>query len=93
MLMDGQIECMRGDLLGMQVPLNTTSRDEHVGDVERFILTVKERMRCTYTTLPFKQIPSRMIIGLFWLNAFPALDGISATLSPRTYSYWTDTKS
>ena len=86
--MDGQFECMRRDQLSMQVLHNTTSRDEHVGDIERFIRTIKERMRCTYTTVPFPQIPSRMIIELgkqvvFWLNAFPALDGISTTLSPR----------
>ena len=44
MLMDGQFESMRGDLFGMQVLLNTTSRDEHVSDIERYIRTIKERI-------------------------------------------------
>ena len=63
-LMDGQFECRRGDLLGMQVLLSTTSRDEHVGDNERFIRTIRERMRCTYTTVPFPRLLSRMVIEL-----------------------------
>jgi Reverse transcriptase (RNA-dependent DNA polymerase) len=88
-LMDGQFECLRGALLGMQVLLNTTSRDEHVGDIERYIWTIKERMRCTATTVPFETMTSTMTLELgkrtvFWLNAFPAADGISTTLSPRT---------
>jgi hypothetical protein len=88
-LMDGQFDCLEGDLASMQVLLNKTARDEHVGDVERYIQTIKERMRCSHNTLPFKQVPSRMVIenakqAVFWLHAFPATDGISATLSPRT---------
>ena len=88
-LMDGQFECLRGVLLGMQALLNTTSRDEHVGDIERYIRTIKERMRCASTTVPFDTLTSIMTIELgkrtvFWLNAFPAADGISTTLSPRT---------
>ena len=42
-LMDGafsQLEA-NGDL---HVTVNTTSRDEHVGDIERYIRTIKERM-------------------------------------------------
>ena len=39
--------------------------------------------------LPFSRLPATMIIKLgnqvvFWLNAFPALDGTSNTLSPCT---------
>ena len=71
------------------IRLNVTSRDEHVGVIERFIRTIKERMRSTINVLPFKQIPARMVIELakrevFWLNAFPSVDGVSSTLSPRT---------
>ena len=32
-LMDEQFECTRGDLLSVQVLLNTMSRDEHAGDI------------------------------------------------------------
>jgi hypothetical protein len=41
------------------------------------------------STLPFKNLPSRMIIELIhflvlWLNAFPPSSGVSITYSPRT---------
>ena len=86
---DGAFNCLKGDLLGMGIALNATARDEHVGEIERYIRTVKERMRCSYNSLPFVHVPSRMVLELanrevFWLNAFPARDGISTTLSPRT---------
>jgi hypothetical protein len=86
--MDGQFGCLEDNLQGMQVLLNKTVNDEHVGEVERFIRTIKERMRCLITTLPFKHVPNQMVIELakrvvFWFHAFPAKDGISAMLSPR----------
>ena len=73
-------------MIGMK--LNTTAREEHVGDVERFIRTVKDRMRSAYTMLPFKAVPRAMVIELakfvvFWLNSFPHPGGISQDLSPR----------
>jgi len=88
-LTDGAFDCLKGDLLGMGINLNVTARDEHVGDIERYIRTVKERMRCSYNSVPFARVPSRMVVELasrevFWLNAFPPADGISVTLSPRT---------
>ena len=87
-LMDGAFKSMRGDLLGMGILLNPTSREEHVGDIERYIRTVKERMRCSYNSVPFERVPPRMVVELasrevFWLNAFPPTGGISVTLSPR----------
>jgi hypothetical protein len=89
MLMDGEFEPLRDDLTTLKVTLNVTANDEHVGEIERYIRTVKERVRCIYNTLPFQQIPNRMVIemvyfSVFWLNSFPARDGISSTLSPRT---------
>ena len=70
------------------VKLNTTAQDEHVGAAERYIRTVKDRMRSTYAMLPFKTVPRIMIIELakfavFWLNSFPKQNGISQTISPR----------
>jgi hypothetical protein len=87
-LMDGEFECLRGDLAAMGVGLNTTSNDEHVGDIERYIRTVKERTRSIYNTLPFQQLPTCMIIetvytSVFWLNCSPSRNGVSASLSPR----------
>jgi hypothetical protein len=88
LLMDGQFETLRGDLADIQITLNTVSNDEHVPEIERYIRTTKERMRCVYNMLPFRKIPARLIIELayhsvFWLNCFPPDDNISSTLSPR----------
>jgi hypothetical protein len=88
-LMDGEFEPLRGDLADAEIALNTTARDEHVGDIERFIRTLKERMRANYNTLPFTRIPTRLVIEMakscvFWLNSFPHPNGVSADLSPRT---------
>ena len=45
-------------------------------------------MQSTYGMLPFKQVPQLILIHLvknavFWLNALPAMDGVSSTHSPR----------
>ena len=87
-LMDGEFETLRGELSALQLTLNTASNDEHVPEVERYIRTLKERVRCVYNTLPFNRMPTRMVVemvysGNFWLNSFPALDGVSDTISPR----------
>ena len=88
-LMDGEFVPLRGGLAELGLRLNETSRDEHVGDIERYIRTVKERMRAIYNTLPFQKIPARLVVemaktAVFWLNAFPAAGGASQNLSPRT---------
>ena len=88
-IMDGEFEVLRGDLAGLNIYLQTTARDEHVGDIERHIRTIKERCRAIFNVLPFLYLPTRMIAELvycsnFWLNTFPHKNGISKTLSPRT---------
>jgi hypothetical protein len=85
---DNEFEPLRGDLLDIGMQLNVVSNDEHVPEIERQIRTIKERTRCVYNTLPFKWLPSRMVIemvhsSVFWLNMFPILDGVSDTMSPR----------
>jgi hypothetical protein len=87
-LMDNEFEPLRGELAGVQVQLDHTGADDHVGDIERWIRTVKERMRAIITSLPFQRLPPRLIVEcakscVFWLNAFPHSDGISNTMSPR----------
>jgi len=74
-LTDGQFEPMRGDLAGMGILLNTVSAGEHVPEVEHYIRTVKERVHCTYNTLPFKRMPTLLVIemllsSILWLNSF-----------------------
>ena len=68
--------------------LNCCAADKHVPDIERYIRTVKDRVRSTYRMLPFKRVPRLILIHLvknavFWLNALPARDGVSSVHSPR----------
>jgi hypothetical protein len=74
--------CIRNDVLPTR--LNVTAADDHVGEVERSIRTIKERTRTTIHGLPFKRFPTLMIQELVYhaakgLNQFP-----SHTLSPLT---------
>ena len=73
---------LQGGLTELGITLNETSRDEHVGDIEWYIHTVKEHMWAIYNTLPFQNIPAWLVIEMmkttvFWLNAFPVMGGAS----------------
>ena len=75
-LMDGEFGHLRGKLAGMGVTLNETFRDEHMGDIERYIRTVKEHMQAIYNTLPFNKNPAWLVVemakaSMFWLNGVP----------------------
>jgi hypothetical protein len=77
---------MGGDLQEIGINLNVISNDEQLPEVKRYIQTVKERTRRVYNTVPFKRMPSIMVVqmvraSVFWLNMFPATDGVS-NLSP-----------
>jgi len=82
-----EFECIRNDVLPSR--LNVTAADDHDGEVEQSIWTMKERARTTIHGLPFKRLPKVMIQALVYhaakgLNQFPAKNGISDTLSPLT---------
>lgn len=82
---DNRFKSLDDDL---EPTVNPTSNDEHSGDIERAIRTIKERMRAVVNTLPFEYLPRSIIreLGLatvFWINSFPAEGGISDTQSPR----------
>ena len=86
--MDGQFKVIQEKIIGQNIWINITSRDEHVPEIERYIRTVKERARCILNVLPFKKLPVRITAELifnviFWLNSFPSQNGILGTLSPR----------
>ncbi|KAL7532846.1 hypothetical protein ACHAWF_004258 [Thalassiosira exigua] len=80
---------MEFDKLVDKVPLleiNTTAAREHVGDIERGIRVIKERARTMRADMPFAQLPRNFIVrlvfvALFWLNGFPAKNGISQCYS------------
>ena len=54
-----------------------------MGEVERSIQTIKERVRCTIHDLPFKSYP-RILVTVKRLNNLPADEGILGTMSPNT---------
>ena len=88
-LMDGEFAHLRGELASLGMTLNDTLRDEHLGDIVRFIRTIKERMRAIYNTLPFQKVPARLTIemakaSVFWLNSLPQKNGVYNKFSPRT---------
>jgi len=60
-----------------------------VPEIELYIRTIKERIRATTNTLPFKQLSHQLIVeiaynAVFWLNCFPHNDGLHNILSPLT---------
>ena len=83
---DPEFQPLDGMLPG--VSFNFCAQGEHVPDIERYVRTVKDRVRSGYNNLPFSRIPRLVVVRLvsnavFWLNAFPHPDGVSTTLSPR----------
>ena len=68
-----------------EIQFNFCAQNEHVSDVERYIRTVKDRVRSCYNTLPFPRLMTICLIStaVFWLNYFHNRDGVSSTLSPR----------
>ena len=82
---DAEFECIRNEILPIE--LTTTAADEHVGDVERSIRTIKEALRCIIHSLPYKKYTKLMINKLITYvlrnrNQLPARNGISDCLSP-----------
>ena len=82
-----EFECIQNDVLPSR--LNVTAANDHVGEVERSIRTMKERARTIIHGLPFKRLPKVMIQVLLYhaakiLNKLKAKNGISDTLSPLT---------
>ena len=69
------------------ISINICAANEHLPEIERYIRTVKERMR--RIAVPFERYPPQLIIVMvyncvFWLNSYPHKDSIHPTLSPRT---------
>ncbi len=89
-IMDGQFQSVKGYVEGeLQCRCELVARGIHAPEVERYIRTVKDRVRCVYNTLPYAAVPIRMLIEMvyyanFWLNCFPRRGGVSKTLGSRT---------
>ena len=52
---DGEFACIRADML--PIVTNVVAADSHVGEVERSIRTIKERLRSCVHGLPFRRLP------------------------------------
>jgi len=57
-LTDRQFECIRKPMETAGLNVKTTSHDEHVPEMERYIRTMKERIRVTTNILPFENYPT-----------------------------------
>jgi hypothetical protein len=84
---DGEFQCLEHDL--HPCIINIAAPGEHVPEIERSIRTVKESSRTLQHDLPYKKQPKLMTESNVYscikgLNAFPALDGVSKSLSPST---------
>ena len=84
---DNEFECCRDEL--SPIVLDIAGAGMHVGEVDRSIWTVKERVRCTTHNLPFTIYPKVLVTvcvncNIKRLNNLPADDGISDTMSPNT---------
>ena len=87
-MMDGEFKCIRHELGEEGIQVNISGREDHVGEVERYIRTVKERMRCVFNSLLYA-LSRKLTVELanyvvFWLNAFPAEGGVSITMTGGT---------
>ena len=85
---DNEFATLTGPLSNAVIALNVVAAGEHVPEIERHIRTLKERCRALFNMLPFKRMPNRMVVELvyamnFWIQSFPARDGVSAYIIPR----------
>ena len=72
---DCEFEPIRKEMSALGINLNFASKKEHVPEIDRFIRTVKERVRSAQSTIPFKRISKLVIVHLvdsaiFCLNEF-----------------------
>jgi Reverse transcriptase (RNA-dependent DNA polymerase) len=82
---DHEFECIRDEI--RPIELNIVPADCHVGEVERSIRTIKERLRTCVHGLPFARLPKLLIRHMVDdvirnLNQFPWKNGVSNTISP-----------
>jgi hypothetical protein len=80
---------MQSPLNEIGVRLNIAAANEHVPEIERVIQTIKECNWASVSALPFKKFPKLLKCALIahtvsCLNFLPHVNGLSATLSPRT---------
>ena len=85
-LMDKEFDAIKEFVPFLEV--KTVEAREHVGEIERDIQQIKDRVRCTTSEFPFENIPTMvhiytMYIVCLWLNVLPIRSGITEGFSPR----------
>ena len=70
------------------IVINTTAKNEHVGEIERKIRHAKDTCRCITADVPYAVLPNRMIKALvihaiMLMNCYPNKQGVSDEYSPR----------
>ena len=89
-LMDNEFNPLKA-LLSDICTINTAAKGEHVGEIERFIQTIKGKCRCIssemrevgITHLPVAIIKAMVGFVVMWQNALRSKSGISKEHSPR----------
>ena len=91
-LMDGEFEKIKPEVTLLEI--NISAAREHVGEIERYHRTLKERCRCVLSDMRpvgsnayqflHKQIVIRLVyFCIMMINAIPAAKGISDRFAPR----------
>ena len=85
-LMDKEFDAIKEFVPFLEV--NTAAARENVGEIERDIQQIKDRVRCTTSEFPFTNIPTMVLIYTvnnvcLWLNEFLIRSGIIGGFSPR----------
>ena len=63
-LLDQEFDKLEGKL--DLIEINTTTAREHVGEIERSICTIKERVREITTVMPYKVFPKQVVVHLVY---------------------------
>ena len=79
---DNEFACIKDNII--PVLFDFVARGEHCGDIENSINFLKERLHCLWNGLSF-MITAGVNFCIDMMNALPAGDGISDTLSPVTF--------
>ena len=69
-LVDGSFEHVRNQLSNMGIKVNITSRNECIPEIERYMRTIKERVRSIVNLLPFNKYPPRLISEMVYNDVF-----------------------
>ena len=86
--MDGEFEKLKDKLVD-QIEVNTTAKNEHVGEIERKIRHIKDRCRSMEAAMPFDVLPNIMIKAMvinavMLLNAHVDKQGIRPYTLPES---------